>query len=303
MSWKDFERRAARAERKREGGLRASFSRPLPPLINIPTPRGLALMTAWHEVSPSEELTTPYNDLYVCHPSINQAQWAAGKKPGSVSLLNTTASLIHDFASDWFIAMEAVTVEGDFFHTSVTQNPSTRLKHSNPLAGAIWYSRPSASLGTRLANFVIANIPAFFQGVYSDETRSGIPDEYWTAWKTAVDGPTEPQRSTFETLWDQMQTAWLSGLKTAFGTSKAVIVNCAGDIYPNAGIAVSVDGAAIEDSHIIANGGDLWALDRFQTFATNWSNSPNRYGNFPLNVAWDYDLQRAGLVMRGTSDV
>lgn len=249
-------------------------------------------------VSPSEESTVdPSYDLYVCNPTIATATLQGNVGGGKIRLAYATSALIFQdpgTPSQYWQGLIAETTGTDYWHTD--GDPDSESNRLSPAGAELthWYVRPSASLGARLAAYVVDNLPDYFDGVYSDETQGEVPNSYWNAWKTADDGPTDAERPAYDILWKDMQSAWLYGLKNIWQNDKALVANSAGAVYPN------VDGITIERTHIQSMG-EAWALERFLAQSQLCDRFAYRYrsNRGVLNVSWTYPIQIPGFVMLG----
>lgn len=220
--------------------------------------------TAFTRVQPGQEALAPQSDLYVAHPLINTVTMEANKKPGSIVIAYNTTSLIFNFSSSWYTGIEAITTEHDYWHIGGATE-ANRIERSTNL----WHVRPSVSLANRMADFIITNLDAYFDGVFCDESQGELPQQYLDDYRTA-DEWIEADLATVQSDWRAMQTQFVFRLKQAFGSSRAVIANTAGKTRPE------VDGIWIEDEHVTTNG-IPWAMARYEEQKDFWEANSNRF--------------------------
>jgi len=240
------------------GGLGEPGSETLPP-------QALFAGEAFAQVSPGQEASVLQRDLYVVHPSINTTIFNANKKPESIGIAYTTTSLIGQFSSAWFAGIRAITTEHDYWHIGGASQ-ANRIEHT---AGIVWHVRPSLSLADRMADYVITNLNPALAGAFCDEANGELPQHYLTAYRTA-DEWVESNLAIVRATWTAMHLQYVSRLKQAFGSNRAVVPNSAGTPYESA------DGIWMEEAHVVANGVP-WALARFQEQRDHWEANDNRF--------------------------
>lgn len=250
--------------------------------------------TAFTFVDNGDETLVDDYDLYVAHPTIDVDVLKASVAGTPVVLAYVIASLTPRYASAFYTAYLAVMVEGDFWHSGPPA-PGNRIERD----ATTWLVRPSASLGTRLANFYLGALSSEFDGAMEDEAQAMVPDEYWSAFKLvdpADNGGlplTDADRPYWDGQWTAMHLAFQSTLKAGFGSQRALIANSAGAVY------AGIDGITKERSHIIDDGEAVTRAE-FEQQRLQWEAAPHRYGPRVLNVTWNYDLPGAPAVFRGT---
>lgn len=227
-------------------------------------PAALFAGEAFSQVSPGQEAIVLDRDLYVVNPSINTTIFDANKKPQSIGIAYTTTSLIGQYASAWFAGIRAITTEHDYWHIGGASE-ANRVEHSANL----WHVRPSISLADRMADYVITNLNPALAGAFCDEAYGALPQEYLDAYRTG-DEWIEGNLASVQAAFVAMQLQYISRLKQAFGATRAVVANSAGQPYENA------DGIWMEHEHVDLNG-IPWALDRFQTQRDYWEANDNRF--------------------------
>lgn len=245
--------------------------------------------TAYFIVSVGDEATVGDYDLYICSPAgIDTALLEASVPAASLKFKYVICPLMPRFTpSAYYDLQRAAVSESDYWHSALPYDQTTRIA-TGPVH---WYLKPSATLGHAIADFFIDNFGSYFDGGYSDESYGDIQDFYWTVYEGAHDYGGEG-RPYWEAQWDAMFAAFFGDIKTAFGTSMPLIANTRGDTY------TELDGITYEG---ITAGTEAAARVIFETQRTNWQNSANRYGDHVLNIAWDYNLNVAGLVYEGTT--
>lgn len=253
------------------------------------------MLTAHTQVNPTEEANSGLYDLYVCNPNINTATFQANQKPGALRLGYTAAAILLNFDDFWNdLEGEIFAVHGEnaFWHDGVPAE-GTRLE----LEPNAWLIRPSAAVGTTMANAVIEHLVPFFHGTMVDEMQENLPNQYWDIYKTNTDIVlTDADRPVWNANWKSMQSAYIGRLKTIWQDERVVIGNTAGAIYP------WLDGITIEDSHITSNGIN-WALGQWRAQEALWRQSPYRWRSpGPLNVAWNAGIRLPNFVMDGYND-
>jgi hypothetical protein len=255
--------------------------------------------TAFTFVDNGDEGAVDEYDAYVCHPTINDVLLEATAHAGSIKLAYVNAPLMPDRSSAFYLGQLAAGIaaagENAFWHDGFPATPANRIRFD----AFNWYVRPSAALGTALANYFLGDLNPYFDGIFSDESTAGIQDHYWTAFKTVdpLDNGgialTDADRPYWEGQWDEFMSAFLDTMKAGFGSDRAVIANSAGDVWPG------IDGITKEESHILVDG-EAVTLAQFEAQKLEWEASPNRFGDRVLNIAWNYDLpNEADLVYRG----
>lgn len=255
------------------------------------------LETAFFEVFPLQEALADEFDMYVCHPVINTTFLDANPNvpADSLKLFYGSTSIVQRSASAYFQGLRDVTVESDYWHTDGIMDEDHRITH--PTSTNTWLVRPSASLGVRLANAMIDLTSDYFDGIYADESPNDIPNHYWNTFKTAggADAVDDDDRPFWEARWDEMHEAFVTTFKNHFGSTKAFVANAALGTNPK------WDGKTTESSHIVL-AGEAAARASFEQQGAYWEESATKFGDHPLNVAWDYPaLQTAGLIMAGTT--
>jgi hypothetical protein len=243
--------------------------------------------TAFIHVDAGEEVTVDDYDIYVCESIINGAVLDANTPAASLKLCYTIATEVSQSSVPFWVGMRTppVMLETDFFHVPGGIDEAHRVQGD----AGLWMLRPSASLGDRLGDYFAAAVPAYFDGAYCDQSFGDLPDYYWTAYQTAAD--IVGDRATWEANLDAHMAAFFAALKGGFGTGRAAIGNSAGAVFPG------IDGITIESVHIVD---EHTTLAAFAAQRSLWEASANKYGDTVLNIAWDYDLNIAGLVFRGT---
>lgn len=242
----------------------------------------------------------PFNQHhgYACNHDVNQAQLALVVRPGSIVVPYVVVNLVPRFGSptSFYGKLRAPIAESAYFHSAL---PGTELNRIGEAGGANWYVRPSSDHGTAQANLILANIHAVYNGVFLDECQLRVPDTYWNAWRSAVDGPLASERAVYDNLWRENILSCAAVLKQARGASFCIWMNSAGEPYQ-----LNCDGIWIEAGHFPLHAGpgdplgELWALQQYATQFAYWNASPVKYGTVVANAAYDYPLQVAGLVAR-----
>jgi len=262
--------------------------------------------TAYTIVQEGDQPTIPDFDLYVCNPSgFNTTTMEANTPPSSLKLFYTICGLMPAFAGAYWVGQRAaanLANDGDYVHTAGTPGPLTRVVYDGDPNGLIgppnghWMVRPSASLGARIAAYIVGATSTYFDGAMSDESYAAIPSYYWDKYKTAVDPVLhDSDKPAWDLLWYQMISTFLAILKFNFGGGvRAIIANSAGDTW------AGIDGITIEASHIQAMG-EGWARAAFEAQKLLWVAGPDKFPNGVQNVAWDYDMNIADLVYRGST--
>jgi hypothetical protein len=198
-------------------------------------------------------------DLYVINPTISESNFEATLPPR-----NSLAPVIGHVACSYVLsaggagslydeirlAIQSEIGESAYWH-DLTIAPFTPHIDNRIKEGVNYLTRPSAALGTVIANAIIDNIPSWINGVFCDNMTADIPNHYWNFWL----GETEialvnGDRAAYEILWDDMNAAMRLTLKAAWEDSKALVCNSAGATYENA------DGITIESGHFPISPGD-----------------------------------------------
>lgn len=229
------------------------------------------------------------HDLYVCNVGIDTVAFDAKRKPGSIVLFYSVSQLMPRYgATNLFLnGLRAVATESDYWHTSSPPSINNRLAHST----SNWHVRPSASLAKRIADYMIAKAPAYFMGTMADESNPALPAHYLAAYRTAAEW-NEANLASVQADWVASVNTYLNTLKTAWGSTKAVIANSAGEPGP--------DGFTVEQAHILAQGGPAWVTAQAAKQQLKWAAAPNRFGIRPLVVTWNHPDKIPGVYF-GTS--
>lgn len=231
------------------------------------------------------------HDLYVCNVGIDTAAFELKRKPGSIVLFYSVAQLMPRYgATNAFLnALRAVATEADYWHTANPPSINNRLAHST----GNWHVRPSASLARRIADFMIANAPAYFMGTMADEQNPALPNHYLAAYRTAIEW-VEANLAQVQADWVASVNMYVDTLKAAWGSAKCVISNTGG--------TPGKDGYTVEHAHILAKGagGLAWVQEQAEAQRVKWAAAPNRFGIRPLVVTWNHPNQIPG-VFFGTS--
>lgn len=266
---------------------------------------GAFLATAYNNVAPSEEAFVEDFDLYVCHPLVNTTTLEANTPNDSLKLFYSIVSAMPRFSSSYFVGQRAVASESDYWHSATPAAESNRIAYSS----ALFHLRPSAALGAAIATYLLSATSSYFDGIYVDESYGDqglgnpfhVPDEWWAAWKGVAPADnggvplTDADRPYWEGQFDAMMAAAFATLKAGMGSSRAIVANTAGGVFPG------ITGVSIEEGHVALHG-EAWALERFEAQRGQWEGDPDRFGVQVLNIAWNSGIQEAGLVYRGTDD-
>lgn len=248
--------------------------------------------TAFSHLDTGEEATVGDYDIYVCESIINGTTLDANVGTAPLKLCYAIATEASQSAVAYWVGMRTAinTAVGEdgYFHSALPYDQTTRVS----VDAGLWLLKPSATLGDALGDYFAANVPAYFDGAYADQSFGDLPAYYWTAYQAAHDF--SGNQAFWEAALDAHMAAFFAAFKAGFGASRAVIGNTAGATFSG------IDGITIEDSKIISMG-EAAARAAFETQRTNWQNSSNRYGDHVLNIAWDYNLNIAGLVYEGTT--
>ncbi len=249
----------------------------LPPPEPLPEPG-----TAFTQVQ-GNTIVEPH-DLYVCNPTIDTAKFELKRKPGSIVLFYSVSQIMPSYGalSPWWNGIRQVATEADYWHTANPPSITNRVRHSTE----IWHVRPSAVLAKRIADFVIANAPAYFMGTMADESNPVLPAHYLAKYRTAIEW-VEADLAKVQADWGASVNMYMNTLKAAWGSAKAVVPNSAGEPGP--------DGFTVETSHILANGGAPWVSVQATKQQAKWAANPNRYGIRPIVVTWSFPERIPGV--------
>jgi hypothetical protein len=218
------------------------------------------------------------HDLYVCNVGIDTVAFDPKRKPGSLVLFYSVSQLMPSYgATNMFLnGLRAVATEADYWHTANPPSINNRLRQSV----SNWYVRATPNLAKRIADYIIAKAPAYYQGTMADESQPELPDYYLAPYRTAVEW-NEGNLAQVKADWVASVNMYLNTLKAAWGSTKAVVANTGGTPGP--------DGFTVENAHILAQGagGIDWVKANAAAQKKIWDANPNRFGIRPIIATWN----------------